>query len=543
MKRILCLCLLLAVLFSAASCEPIGLPRPAPNYSASEDLAQNVEADSIRYYCSPTTKYNVFILERDGKFGVIDGFGKVLVEPTWDCATLTHTAKDESEWGKAEVKVLLSNRTENGYPRMEGMFVEADGTLTEGTSGGWDYGRSLVYWDSNEKTPLLFSSGDGITEFRSTDVKDYRRPFRSSAYFFAAADTREKVVAVQAISDYELVEENGGVHLYVTEEKDGKYALLSLETGKLLTDFVYEDYDRTGEVNDVIAMKKTAPGATSIRRGARSPNSTICPATPGKTVRTASTPTATATSPSARVNCTASSRNKKVALRRRRSLRTSPCPPPTDATGQKTSPESGPPTNSDNVPQLPLPITKSTAVAVLFGFIRGLFQEKKARQKHHSVSRKTPPRYTGAFCAEGFPFARLASAFFFVSFFFLPKEERKAPRRSRQRGVVNANALVFLVGPAKDIVRSYFMKIGKLQENFRWDIQHAALIIGINALTAGKCVSHLCLCQISIFAQITNSFVNHETTYTISSAKNNCGIQYSVAENPLLTFSVKSAKV
>ncbi|MBQ2730786.1 MAG: hypothetical protein IJF24_02050 [Clostridia bacterium] len=256
MKRILCLCLLLAVLFSAASCEPIGLPRPAPNYSASEDLAQNVEADSIRYYCSPTTKYNVFILERDGKFGVIDGFGKVLVEPTWDCATLTHTAKDESEWGKAEVKVLLSNRTENGYPRMEGMFVEADGTLTEGTSGGWDYGRSLVYWDSNEKTPLLFSSGDGITEFRSTDVKDYRRPFRSSAYFFAAADTREKVVAVQAISDYELVEENGGVHLYVTEEKDGKYALLSLETGKLLTDFVYEDYDRTGEVNDVIAMKK-----------------------------------------------------------------------------------------------------------------------------------------------------------------------------------------------------------------------------------------------------------------------------------------------
>ncbi len=215
-----------------------------------------IVADSIRAYYSPDVDYEVFILERDGKFGVIDHKGTVLVEPKFDFATLAHTAKNDSEWQDAEIKILLSNKTEHGSASMEGFFVEADGTLTAGSYGGFGYASCLVYWDSTKNEPALFVENDGVCEYRGNHLEDYFSSPVFHTYFASKRLEKERMIPVQAISAYEITSTYDAEHLKVTTEQNGRYALLSLETGKLLTDFVYEDYDRQGEVNRAIAMKK-----------------------------------------------------------------------------------------------------------------------------------------------------------------------------------------------------------------------------------------------------------------------------------------------
>ncbi len=252
-RRIFALILSLCTLLALASCaRHVKEPKEEDAIREPEPEPIGIVADCVHYYCSPTTPYEVFILERDGKFGVIDRAGNVLVEPTWDSAVLTHTAHTDVEWNDAEIKVYLSM---DGAAH-EGVFVNADGTTEKDFFGGWGGPTSTVYWDANNDTPLLFSLNDGYTEFRGTDVSRYQRPSRFSRYFCAAADTEETVIAVQAISSYELVEGVDNVHLEVKTEYENKYALLSLETGKLVSDFIYEDYDRVGEVNGILAVKQ-----------------------------------------------------------------------------------------------------------------------------------------------------------------------------------------------------------------------------------------------------------------------------------------------
>ena len=216
-----------------------------------------IVADSIRAYYSPDVDYEVFILERDGKFGVINHKGEILVEPTWDRAELANTAATDVEWSSGEVKIHLS--MDDGDPT-DGVFVNADGSLTPGFPGGFGaHSHYEAYWDVEQNEPRIFWIGEGEAEDRGTDVSAYVARIRRCTYYADNAHTSPKMIPVQAISSYSFTDNDadvGGQKLSVTREKDGLYALLSLETGKLITDFVYEDYDRQGEVNRAIAMKK-----------------------------------------------------------------------------------------------------------------------------------------------------------------------------------------------------------------------------------------------------------------------------------------------
>lgn len=268
MKRALSLLLSLSLALLLVSCG-----KPLQNAPKQDADAENgnlestvpsgtdnfgIVADSIRAYYSPDVNYEVFVLERDGKFGVIDHKGNVLVEPKFDFASLAHTATCDSEWKDAEIKILLSNKTEHSTDSMKGFFVEADGTLTEGSCDGGGFHYCQIYWDVTQNTPLVFDDWDGHCDFLGTSTDDFFANPISHTYYRAVE--RPRMVPVQAVSSYTIQTEDpdgsSWENLSVTVEKDGLYALLSLETGKLLTDFVYEDYDRQGEVNHIIAMKK-----------------------------------------------------------------------------------------------------------------------------------------------------------------------------------------------------------------------------------------------------------------------------------------------
>lgn len=255
MKRVFLSILVLCLLPLAAACEkPVQTPNfqpPAPSKT------ENVEADSIRYYVSSSASYEVFVLNRDGKYGILDADGNVLVEPVWDSVTLAPTADSEAAWETAEVKLFLSNNAENGMPETEGVFVNPDGTTEEGGWARWNNESCSVYWDVTNEQPVVFSHGADSDAYWGADISVYSRRGRTYPYYRADATADEQVIAVQALESYQFTQEGTSGRLEsVTTAKDGKYALLSLETGKLVTDFLYTEHDPMGEVDGIIAMKK-----------------------------------------------------------------------------------------------------------------------------------------------------------------------------------------------------------------------------------------------------------------------------------------------
>ncbi len=87
----------------------------------------------------------------------------------------------------------------------------------------------------------------------------------------------------------------------------------------------------------------------------------------------------------------------------------------------------------------------------------------------------------------------------------------------------------------KKIIYRYVVEIGKLNKNFGGDVKLSALIVAVNALTAGQNFAHLLLSKVAVLSQVANSFVMHRHH------PNNSIPYYSLAENTLLTFSGKSA--
>lgn len=257
MKRTFSLFLCLLLLAGLFSCTPAPQKSPEPQKTPApqKDVGTGVRgvvADNIYAYLSPDVDYKVFVIEKDGKFGVIDKDGNLLTEPTFDSATLCHTAKNDTEWETANVKVLLQNEGET-----EGFFVEADGALTKGFCGGFaPHSHYEVYWDSKNSRPAVFFLEEGKVSYVGDDVSVYRHRPRLYTYYADNASSAPQAIVIQAIDGYEITNDFGTERLHVNLTSDEKYALLSLKTGELLTEFIYEDYDRMGMVNHVIALKR-----------------------------------------------------------------------------------------------------------------------------------------------------------------------------------------------------------------------------------------------------------------------------------------------
>lgn len=56
------------------------------------------------------------------------------------------------------------------------------------------------------------------------------------------------------------------------------------------------------------------------------------------------------------------------------------------------------------------------------------------------------------------------------------------------------------------------MIIRQLNEDLRRDIQFTAFIVAVHPLAARQDLSHLCLRQIAVLAQISNTFIYHTIT-------------------------------
>lgn len=198
-----------------------------------------IEADTIRY-SKGTVNYQVSVIERDGKFGLIDYEGNIVVPIEYDAISLRETEPYGDEM------VLVTGDYEKSY------CFAADGTATVVEPGldGWGYEGGIdVYW--YEDRPLVLDAISGNVGSTYEAYAEHWYPHYGSLGTIAL--TAPTVVPVQQLSAYMIDEESSW---YEAELISEKYALLDLKTGKLLTEFVYDDCHSIGMIEGVLPVKK-----------------------------------------------------------------------------------------------------------------------------------------------------------------------------------------------------------------------------------------------------------------------------------------------
>lgn len=199
-----------------------------------------IEADAVRYY-KGTENYAFFVMEKDGVFRLIDHKGEAVSEETF-----TYIGFGEPEPYDTEVK-LHTYAAEGAI-----VTIEADGSLGEQCTGIFGYGGEGVtaVWHRG-KAAVTYNDSDGwIGEY---SVAEYRKNARRRCPGTVAIGT-PKVVAVREVLTVTTDENYEGAEF--ADEYSDRYALMDVESGRLISDFIYEEHDRVGMVDGLIAVKK-----------------------------------------------------------------------------------------------------------------------------------------------------------------------------------------------------------------------------------------------------------------------------------------------
>lgn len=190
-------------------------------------LLSGIEADTIRY-SQGTVNYQVAVIGRDGKFGLINYQGEIVAPIENDEIVLT-----ETRYGSGVT--MLS-------PDL-GFAFAADGTVSDVDAGGFGYDPAAEpYWYNGE-----FTSYSEATE-QSYEESWHPKYNRLGTIVL----TRQRVIPIQEMKGYTTNEYGDTVPDLVSEH----YALLDYDTKTLLTDFVYEDVSYIGFVDGVLPVKK-----------------------------------------------------------------------------------------------------------------------------------------------------------------------------------------------------------------------------------------------------------------------------------------------
>ncbi len=198
-----------------------------------EVLAQDVEADTIRYY-KGSENYHFCVITKDGKSGIIDYAGNILVPMQHDIWLMTVGPYSE------EIKLCVFDE----YPSV--LWIEADGTTVPGECDGWGFecGEDVIWYNDEALIVDMFYPGDNNQKYSYELYCEFIAGYVMFGDDFVSYDM-PSVIPIQEASA--LGEE-------VTYASD-KYALFDLKSGKLLTGFIYENY-YLGYVNGLMAVKR-----------------------------------------------------------------------------------------------------------------------------------------------------------------------------------------------------------------------------------------------------------------------------------------------
>lgn len=202
-------------------------------------VLSGVDADSILYY-ECTTPVDFCVIVRDGKYGLIDYSGNIILPIEYDSIDLYETSPSGQEQ-----KLFAEDSNYQGY------WSEQDGTLTPDYLGGWGFEDGAeIYWMDE---PIMFDYFEGRVPYSYEAYASYHH---GSSVLGTITTGTADIIPVQQINGYSESSSSDWLSDYTVDKVSEKYALLNLKTEALITDFVFDDYGYSGFVEGVLAVSK-----------------------------------------------------------------------------------------------------------------------------------------------------------------------------------------------------------------------------------------------------------------------------------------------
>lgn len=199
-----------------------------------------MQADSIAYY-KTTINYQVSVIEKDGKYGLVDFDSNIVVPIQYDDIYMR-----EIDPGNTETRLYAYvEKTENAeYELPDAYTFEANGTAVVTQYDGWGYTDGYgVYWYQGK--PVL-GRESFIVPFTEEEYKQWTDPRRGPGCYEAEAPM------VVPVPELLSIDETANEPMVFAE----KYALLDIKTQTLITDFIYDAQTSIGFYKGIAALKK-----------------------------------------------------------------------------------------------------------------------------------------------------------------------------------------------------------------------------------------------------------------------------------------------
>lgn len=206
-------------------------------YTVTQKTFRHISADDITFY-DTVNDCNFAVITSNGKDGIIDYSGNLLQPIKYDYISTEETAPFSNEY-------VLTTYYEEGDNYYYYHFAP-DGSMSEEEGTGWGFiGGVDLYWYNGG--PIMFEYLDGLVLHTYSEYKE-NEP-RACRY-----------VPLQQISNYRQAYDDWGAMETEVDFVTEKYAFYDFEKGTLITDFIYDDYDRMncfyGIEDDIIAVCK-----------------------------------------------------------------------------------------------------------------------------------------------------------------------------------------------------------------------------------------------------------------------------------------------
>ena len=219
--------------------QPAELP-----YTATE--ITSVKADRIQYYPNDIGM-NCFVFVSDGAYGTIDSKGEIITEPKLSSPTYQFLSSDKTLNERRFICGYVGTNIEQSYAFDKNGELKAIDVYGFGIESYAD-----LFWYNG--MPLLYDNWEGVIPYTAETmlVYSYVRSLLDNYIYFA----KPVVKAVKELSSYKIDKDEYGNAVFNKTFKSDKYALFDIKSGKLLTEFIFDDVYSDIDVDGVVAVMR-----------------------------------------------------------------------------------------------------------------------------------------------------------------------------------------------------------------------------------------------------------------------------------------------
>ena len=208
------------------------------------------------------SQYNYFVISEDGKFGVIDKSGNVIISPEYQSIQIPNPEKDvfvclydySTESAKYSSKVLDKNGKE-----VLSKYKKVQAITNNNTSTNNSYQTDIVKYEENSKMGIVTLEGKKVTNaiYDTIETLEYKddilKVSKDGKYGLIKINGEEIVKpeynAISADGYYNLNYEKAGFIVNVRTDEGYRYGYIDYK-GKAILDTIYTNIKRITEIKD-----------------------------------------------------------------------------------------------------------------------------------------------------------------------------------------------------------------------------------------------------------------------------------------------------